>query len=55
MAKSSKSGGSGKSGLASKMKIQAGPSGKMHKFGAVKAQKPGQSAQQSGGSGSYKK
>ena len=36
-----------KSGLASKMKIQAGPSGKMHKFGAVKPQKPGRSAQQS--------
>jgi hypothetical protein len=49
-----KSGGS-KSGLASKMKVQAGPSGKMHKFGAVKPQKPGQSAQQSGGGGGYAK
>jgi hypothetical protein len=52
MATKSKGGGSGKSGLASKMKIQAGPSGKMHKFSGVKPQKPGQSAQQSGGGSS---
>jgi len=53
MAKS-KSGGS-KSGLASKMKIQAGPSGKMHKFTGVKPQKPGVSHNTNTGGGYAKK
>lgn len=49
-------GKSGGSKSAGKQKIQAGPSGKMQKFSPVKAQKPGQSAQQSGGgSSSYAK
>lgn len=34
---------------AGKQKVQAGGKGKMHGFSPVKAQKPGQTAQQSGG------
>jgi hypothetical protein len=51
MAKSK--GGSMKS--AGKQKIQAGPSGKMQKFTAVKGQKPGVSAVTNTGGGSYAK
>lgn len=43
----------GKGKSAGKMKIQAGPSGKMQKFTAVKGQKSGQSGVSN--SGSYAK
>ena len=51
MAKSKSS--SGKS--ASKQKIQAGPSGKMHKFTPVKPQKPGVTHNTNSGGGGYAK
>jgi hypothetical protein len=52
MATKSKSGGSKSAG---KQKIQAGPSGKMHKFTPVKPQKPGVSHNTNTGGGSYAK
>ena len=48
-------GKSGGSKSASKMKIQAGPSGKMHKFAPVKPQKPGVSHNTNTGGGGYAK
>ena len=46
-------GGSKKS--AGKQKIEAGPSGKMHKFTGVKTQKPGVSHNTNTGGGGYAK
>jgi len=40
---------------AGKQKIQAGPSGKMHKFTPVKPQKPGVSHNTNTGGGGYAK